>query len=250
MIIMHLKSYPAILKRLNHHIKPFLDASSHDTLHQVADNFIEKEEKRKIIWHIKISKQYPLLFSTTKDLNFPLQVDLSCNIKGEFNKQDSTNKVEKHNAIISVWSMDKKLSYRKKIDAKNIKKPLENSDWRRVILRFHIDKKSPNNNFEPLYHLHFGGKCKNDEFCWFPEKVSEPRFRFFPMDVVLLCEFILTNFFPKESLDLRAKREWITLVRKCQEAYLESYINQCRRFLNNNDNTFLGFLIKNKELYK
>ncbi len=109
--------------------------------------------------------------------------------------------------------------------------------------RFHLDLRDKNTRLpEPLYHLHFGGIAEDDEYFWVPKTIGEPRFHYFPMDLVLLCEFILMNFFPVESKDLRESPEWKSLVRKSQDLYLKPYVQKLSEHLNNNNDALLGHL--------
>lgn len=83
----------------------------------------------------------------------------------------------------------------------------------------------------------------DDECCWFPEEIDVPRFHFPPIDVVLLCELVLANFFDKKSEDLRKKPEWRSLVRKSQDAFQSDYFQMFIQHLRNETDTLLGHLI-------
>jgi hypothetical protein len=121
---------------------------------------------------------------------------------------------------------------------------LKERDWQRVVLRFHMDKRAPQpDNPEPIYHLHAGGDSKFEEFCGIPKEIHEPRFYHYPMDIILLIEFVLTNFFPTQTRGLRDKPEWRALIRDVQTFYLEYYINELNSFLRDDDNTLLGHLV-------
>jgi len=98
------------------------------------------------------------------------------------------------------------------------------------IFKFHIDKKIPEKQ-EPWHHLHIGG---NDE----------PRFPFPPMDIILLCEFILINYFPKDSEKLRKDRGWKELVIYSQNTFQKEYFQQCGNCIENNkDSTLMEHLL-------
>jgi hypothetical protein len=62
------------------------------------------------------------------------------------------------------------------------------------------------------------------------------------MDLVLLSEFILMNFFPAKSRNLREKPEWKGLVKKSQDLYFKPYFEKLSAYLNNNNDTLLGHL--------
>jgi hypothetical protein len=147
---------------------------------------------------------------------------------------------------LRVWSHDKRLSFREDLDSRDLHDPLAEREWKRVILRFHMDKRTQNtDNPEPIYHLHAGGDSRYEEFCRIPKEISEPRFYHYPMDIILLIEFVLTNFFPTDTRGLRRKTEWKSLIREVQAFYLKDYINELNTFINDENNTLLGHLVSN-----
>ncbi len=99
------------------------------------------------------------------------------------------------------------------------------------IFEFRIDLKSPGAKIpEPINHLHVLG-------------FDVPRFPYPPMDVVLLCEFVLINFFPKESEKLRQDPTWKKMVLSSQKIFVEPYFEKCLKCLDNKKETLMGHLI-------
>ena len=125
------------------------------------------------------------------------------------------------NIIIRIWSYDQNLCFREGFDSEKIKELFNNRSWKRVLLKFRIDLKYKDNKKEPVYHLHAGGYFKEIEYCWIPEGLNIPRFIYFPVDIMLICEFILYNFFQenKDYEKLRKDPEWIALIRKSQQLF-------------------------------
>lgn len=246
------KEYPKNLKFLGEYIKRYLDHNSRilldETYHKInASINSQKKSKGPLIWKIFIAREHPLTFKESSEGRFALHVDLSCKIEGEAASLNSDKIVlTKYNVSMRIWSHEEQISYRGEIDAPELKQKLENQNWRRVISRFHLDLREVNTRKpEPLYHLHFGGRSKDNgdnEYCWTPEKLDEPRFCCFPMDLVLLCEFVLVNFFPGESENLRKKPEWKKLVQKSQHLCVRPYLEQLTKFLNNDTDTLRGHL--------
>ncbi len=245
------KEYPKNLKFLGEYIKHYLDDNSKillDETYYKINALInsQKKSKESLTWGISIARERPLTFKESSEGHFALHVDLSCEIEGEVDSLNSDKIVlTKYNVSIRIWSHQEEISYRKRIDAPELEKELGNQNWRRVISRFHLDLRETNTKKpEPLYHLHFGGRSKDEdnEYCWIPEKLDGPRFCCFPMDLVLLCEFILMNFFPDESKNLRKKPEWKRLVQKSQHLYMRPYVEQLTKFLNNDTDTLRGHL--------
>jgi len=148
-----------------------------------------------------------------------------------------------YSVAFRIWSHDKDISYRSEWDADELEEKLSKQEWKRVVKRFHIDLRDKDAGLpEPLYHLHFGGTAEDDEYFWVPKTIGEPRLHYFPMDLVLLCEFILMNFFPIESRSLRESPEWKSLVRKSQDLYFKPYFKKLLVYLNDNNDTLLGRL--------
>ena len=101
---------------------------------------------------------------TFKKNNSNLKIDIACKIEG------LGSNINKHNIELRVWYLE------------------ENNP--EVKFRFRIDQKDPKLKNHPWHHLQIGD-------------FDDARFPFPPMDVILLCEFVLVNFFHKQSEDLR-----------------------------------------------
>ena len=138
---------------------------------------------------------------TFKKNDSNLQIDITCKIEG--NGSD----IEKHNIEFRVWS-------------------IKEQD-REIVFRFHIDQKTKDSKAkEPWYHLHIG-------------KFDEPRFPFPPMDVILIYEFVLINYFQKDSENLRKDGGWKNLVIHSQDIFQKEYFNVCRNCIENKTDTTL-----------
>lgn len=223
----------------NRDIGKFLEPNSKEILKQKAGSLrTTLQRKRKVNtaeWRLAISPKNPLTF-ITNDCHF--QVDISCEIEG------IGDLINKQNMLIRIWSCDNNTCFRNEMDAAILKEKIEQEGGKRVMLRFHIDRRTLDlKNPEPCYHLHVGGIPDDSENCWIPKQIKEPRFPFPPMDLILLSEFVLVNFFPIESKDLREKPEWKSLVKKSQEIFIRPYFTECVKFLNSPD-TLMGNLVK------
>jgi hypothetical protein len=207
---------------------------------------VPPDRKKDGKWSFSISHDYPLRFCPC-DLNgYKIQVDFSCIIEGiipSLSKKDISilDTIEKYNVLIRVWSLEEKLSFRNKVDSESLRDMIQLNDHRRVILRFHIDKKVPNVQIEePFFHMHFGGLAQDDENAWYPQNIDPPRFHFFPLDLILATEFILINFFSIKSYKLREDPEWKSIVITAQEIFLKPCITKYFHFVNDNSNSFLN----------
>ena len=92
-------------------------------------------------------------------------------------------------------------------------------------VKFHIDQKVPDTQ-EPWHHLHMGG-------------FDEPRFPYPPMDIILLSEFILINYFQEVYEDLRKDGGWKRLIINSQNIFQKEYYETCWNCIKNNENATL-----------
>jgi hypothetical protein len=243
---MEIKDYPKHLELLanNKFIRQYINERSKATLHQQASDLASSLNKNEDEpqWCISIPRESPFEFIP----NDGLQVDISFIIEGK------GNKIVKQNLEMRVWSLKKNLSYREKLDSDRIREELQYFNWKRVISRFHFDLRNDNSILpEPICHLQVGGDSgdclKNagniKENCWHPKKVAIPRFFHLPVDIIMICELVLVNFFPKETEDFRKRREWINLVKKSEELFCRSTFEKYIRCFEDKNQTLLGNLI-------
>lgn len=194
-----------------------------------------KKGKRKLkSWEFSISRDEPLVFRENSE---KYQVDIAGIICGV---GDDITEVKTR---LRVWSLDEALCYRDGIDCAEFKNKFQEYK-KRVMVRYHFDRRAPSvEKPEPIYHLQVGGQTLPDENCWFPKQIEVPRFHFPPMDIILLCELVLVNFFHKESEILRKKPEWIRLIQKSQHIFQDVYFTQFNKCCVNSSNTILGHLL-------
>lgn len=185
-------------------------------------------------WRFSIPRESPLKFRENGDR---LQADVMGVIEGE------GDEVKEVSTLLRVWSLDEALCYRAGIDAEQVRTKFDETG-RRVIVRFHFERRAKNTKMlEPIYHLQVGGVALRDENCWFPKQLEIPRFHFPPMDIILLCELVLINFFHEDSRILRETPEWKKLVMKSQHAFQGTYFAEFHSYVNSESNTILGSLI-------
>lgn len=241
-----MKEYPKNLEFLaqQRYLGSFLDPGSKNMLIEKAHSlahFLKSKRRRPLAWGITIPKERPLRFTKCMIDGMSLQVDVAFRMEGV---ENDLIEIKKQSMLVRVWSWDEKVSYREGIDAHDLRSKLEQKGWNRVILRFHFDLREGDAKCpEPLFHMQVGGVPEDSENCWIPKKIRVPRFPYPPLDVVLLSEFILMNFFHKESESLRKKPEWTSLVRKSQEMFLKPYVIRYMSYINAEDDTLLGKLV-------
>ena len=86
-------------------------------------------------------------------------------------------------------------------------------------VKFHIDQKVPDTQ-EPWHHLHMAG-------------LNEPRFPYPPMDIILLSEFILINYFQEVYENLRKDGGWKKLIIYSQNMFQRDYYKTCLNCVEN-----------------
>lgn len=210
----------------------FLAPGSKQVLQEAVG--ILRSQRRATIWNFRILRERPLTF---RENSQNLQVDVTAIIDG---RGDQVTDIR---TLLRVWCLDKSLCYREDLDAELVGTRFDETG-RRVLARFHFERRLTETvKPEPIYHLQVGGVPLDDENCWFPKQLEVPRFYFPPMDVILLCEVILVNFFHEDSRDLREKPEWKRLVMKSQAAFQQSYLNKFCSYVNSTTDTILGNLI-------
>lgn len=210
----------------------FLAAGSKQVLQEAVG--ILRSQRRATIWNFRILRERPLTF---RENSQKLQVDVAAIIDG---RGDQVTDIR---TLLRVWCLDKSLCYRENLDADLVGTRFDETG-RRVLARFHFERRLAETvKPEPIYHLQVGGVPLDDENCWFPKQLEVPRFYFPPMDVILLCELILVNFFHEDSRDLREKPEWKRLVMKSQAAFQRSYFDKFYSYVKSTTNTILGSLI-------
>jgi hypothetical protein len=240
----YIRGFPSFFKAIRDIVNP----SSISRLQLVSDtlNDLSDQDGRNIKWEIRIPRTDPLKFKEFIRNGYRLEVQLNCEIKGTAPSLDS-NEVTIDEYKVEIWirSLDKDLSFRPDFDSKKICQQLSKRDWRRVILSYHMDRRGASAKvFEPIYHLHAGGRLAEQEYCWIPKDLEEPRFYFFPLDIILLCEFILVNFEPEKHDELRKTPEWRNQVIRSQNLYLKPYISKFYKYLEDNNYTLLNHLTK------
>jgi hypothetical protein len=189
------------------------------------------------IWKMDLLEK-PLIFNL-KSHDVLSEIEVLFHFEGE--EHGDTLEITQYGVNILLWSDKPQQCYRESFDSPRIKSLVDQGEWKRVMIRFHIEQKDLGVTLpEPLCHLNFGGKQNAEEHCWIPTTIREPRIPHPPMDVVLLLEYILINYFPNETHDFRGKREWIDIVRFSQKIFQERYFESCNSWLDDEDNTYLG----------
>jgi hypothetical protein len=197
----------------------------------------KRDASGKMIWRMDLYET-PLIF---KIVSHDVISEIELLYRFEAEETADGLEIRQYELNLKLWSDKPCFCYRENLDSLHIKGMCDDGDWKRVMVRFHLDQKESNVTLpEPHFHLHFGGDQTPDENCWIPSSIHEPRIPHPPMDIVLLLEYILVNYYPYESQTLRDKREWIEIVRFSQKLFQKKYYSECQNMLEDEDNTLLG----------
>jgi len=102
------------------------------------------------------------------------------------------------------------------------------------LSRWHLDFANQNQGTVqsgPLFHLQFGGRNHG-----FPRSldhpVKEPRWCHPPMELALVCELIIANFFEDEWIALRDDPSWCHNICMFQSLCFENYLSKLQQSIN------------------
>lgn len=116
----------------------------------------------------------------------------------------------------------------------------------KVLVKHHVDLanyKPSDGNFQhgPLFHLQFGGHTPKQARA-FEVPIDEPRWPCFPMDLVLVCEIVVANFYPEQWEKLRAEPQWRNTVIASQQYCLSPFLKRLSERLGDTKRTVLDHL--------
>jgi hypothetical protein len=193
-------------------------------LDNARKNLSSEKDAESTAWNIYISREKPLRFVKSENTRgAQLIPELSCDIIGG---NDTTRSISSSNIEIKLKSDEYNLIFRKDWDSSTIEKKLAKLK-ERVMVRCHFDYGEKSEDGEPIYHLNFGGISHNDELCWIPDAIRNPRIPFIPIDLVLAIELIVANFYPKKYPILCNDRDWRSLVYTSEKVFLSPVLEKC-----------------------
>lgn len=116
----------------------------------------------------------------------------------------------------------------------------------KVLVRHHVDLanyKPSEDTFQPgpLFHLQFGGHTPK-QMRGFEVPIDEPRWPCFPMDLVLVCEIVVANFYPEKWAKLRTERNWREAVIASQQFCLAPFLKNLTEKIEDTKRTMLDHL--------
>lgn len=109
------------------------------------------------------------------------------------------------------------------------------------VQRWHVDRANEIENVYqqgPLYHLQSGGHWPDGARA-LEAQLEEPRWCHPPLDVILLTEVVVANFYPDKWGVLHEVESWCSLVRESQRMCLADYVQKVATLLNVGQSTAL-----------
>ena len=205
-------------------------------------------------WGYRINPDNPLRFRSVMvdELGVPLWVDVYCVV--EWDKDNAppiTQEIK-----IRAWSNHHEFLHDFELQA--IDKPTPelvpcvqdvidrmtgDGQTGRVIYRCHFDKAN-NAQSGPKYHVQFGGAPRSNECGWIPQVIDLPRIVQPPLDLILTCELIAMNFYPRAYLEIRRNPTWQAVVYESQKNVLKEYYENCGEQLRRFDIDEAGSLLE------
>jgi hypothetical protein len=214
----------------------FIDSSSVDSFKDIIRIF--RQTDRPEVWIFKTNPRKPLTIKTTSH-QVITEIEISFDIEAivnEVRRNEFKTRFNKYNIQIKMWSNKAPFCFRQEYDSEQMKEKIRENNNRRVMLRFHFDKRTKDTDPELFYHFHVGGDQEIDEFFWIPQQVDIPRIPHPPMDPLLILEMILQNFYKKDRstkkiYDILMDPDWRTAVCKSQRIFQMRYFEKCCEFL-------------------
>lgn len=111
----------------------------------------------------------------------------------------------------------------------------------KVLVRFHIDRANAG-QAGPLFHLQYGGHSPGSDRDRPDFELREPRWAHPPLDIILLCEVVIANFYALTWSEIKHQRGWMELIGMSQQLCLEPYFNNIQKHVDKKDRSLLNSL--------
>ena len=171
-----------------------IDDASYHTVKAVSGRL--KSKKRKKTWRYEITPTTPITFSRVPDQTLEYIIPkIYTKISVDDNSPHYFNQLV---SALEIWSVTGK-----------------------PISRWHVDLANKNKDGAyqegPLFHLQFGGHWPTAQNREIDMPISIPRWAYPPMDLILMCEVVVANFFPNKWQQLRKLSGWNMSIREAEK---------------------------------
>lgn len=182
-----------------------------------------KRQKEEKSWKIIIDRDNPIKFERAKNfLNESADVIpiLSC-------EKIAVNQQNTHKPPFECFDISMQI----------------NDLFEKPISRWHFDLANKKNDGKmqagPLTHLQYGGHIPNLGID-IDHPIKVPRWCHPPLDVVLLCEVIVANFFPREWDLIKENPSWCLAISMSQKLCYTAYVQKLTGHLSTSSTTILN----------
>lgn len=199
-----------------------LEPDSRHILTDAADQ-VESSAGPDHQWSVSIQPNNPVRFLPS-ETDERIRPDLFCELKAT----DGPWPFSEQAVVLRVWSEEIALSYRSEWDSSVVEKTLSLSPApRRVMVRMHFDR-APIGADEPRFHLQLGGRTKVEkaELHWHPPTLRVPRIPMPPLELVMVCEIVVSSFFPGFYATKKQEPQWRALIHRAQ-SFASTYYDLC-----------------------
>lgn len=100
-----------------------------------------------------------------------------------------------------------------------------------IYTGFHIDRHLEGENepdeVHPIYHVHFGGQGLSHEGTKYGQSLflGAPRIMYYPIDLILGIDFIISNYFPKLKKSFHASHDFISVIKEQQVIFWKPFFH-------------------------
>ncbi len=180
-----------------------------------------QQKKRAAPWSYRIARERPLSLRLTDPsiVKHRMSIDVFADISQPLRCVPQ----KKQSVTVRVWCHDRSLWHDELLDAADMEKQVERAGGKRVMLRFRFDHDDPDDD-HPWFHLQIGGQQAGGELHRMPANLARPRFLHHPMNLLMVCEFVVRHFYPREFAMLANEPSWRIALCKAQTSYLPRYL--------------------------
>ena len=196
------KALQAIANKL--HAAQVIEPEGLDTLNRVARDL--KSKKRNKNWRLEVDDGQPVLF--------------------KIGQTPDGNKVRPKIVFANI-QVNQELENRPPFDCFDLAVLLEDES-QNPLSRWHIDLANSSGDVAqsgPLYHLQFGGRNRGHDRDQ-DHPIKEPRWCHPPMELALVSEMLVANFFEAAWFNLRDDRAWCKNINLFQQLCYENYLRR------------------------
>jgi hypothetical protein len=111
----------------------------------------------------------------------------------------------------------------------------------KVLVRFHIDRANAGQS-GPLFHLQYGGHSPGTDRDRPDFELREPRWAHPPLDIILLCEVVVANYYTTTWSEIKRQKGWMSLIEMSQQLCLEPYFSNIQKHVSKKDSSLLDLL--------